>query len=280
MSEALPTELSNGLSAEKLSRRQGRFAPRAFTLVELLVVIGIIAVLVAILLPALNAARKAAVKTQCLSNVRQLAVSLLFYANDNKGWFPSRNENGTNPNGNGYPHQTCRKTSDGFVYDLNYTFVMPYVCGQSTKKIPRVAGVANMIPYQGRRAQMLFCPGQPDVKPESGNAFEERFCTYSYFVFQPTGFWPGTAPYAPYVNLSKRDWVHGIAPMWGCLTQRKVSETQTTACHDRKGTSILPSGMNCAFSDGSAKWVGWKEMEGYWKNGTAETHYWPKYRKP
>src|SRR4051794_8243209 len=63
------------------SRRGG------FTLVELLVVIGIIAVLIGILLPALNKARKAAKTTQCLSNVRQLAMGALQYWNDNKGKF-------------------------------------------------------------------------------------------------------------------------------------------------------------------------------------------------
>jgi prepilin-type N-terminal cleavage/methylation domain-containing protein/prepilin-type processing-associated H-X9-DG protein len=59
-----------------------------FTLVELLVVIGIISVLIAMLLPALNKARQQAKVVACGSQERQIAMALLMYANDNKGWFP------------------------------------------------------------------------------------------------------------------------------------------------------------------------------------------------
>jgi prepilin-type N-terminal cleavage/methylation domain-containing protein/prepilin-type processing-associated H-X9-DG protein len=79
-----------------LNRRKG------FTLVELLVVIGIIALLIGILLPALNRARQSAASLLCLSNVRQLALAATMFAQEHHGRVPPCSDNALYPNNDPY----------------------------------------------------------------------------------------------------------------------------------------------------------------------------------
>ena len=61
---------------------------RAFTLIEILVVVAIIAILAALLLPALQRAKEEGKRALCLSHMHQIHTSLIMYSDDNNGWFP------------------------------------------------------------------------------------------------------------------------------------------------------------------------------------------------
>lgn len=87
----------------------------AFTLVELLVVIGIISLLVAILLPALNRASEAARSVACMSNLRQIGIAMAIYHEDSRGRMVPINWTGSNP------HQTWRG------------FLLPYLGNNSVE---------------------------------------------------------------------------------------------------------------------------------------------------
>jgi prepilin-type N-terminal cleavage/methylation domain-containing protein/prepilin-type processing-associated H-X9-DG protein len=76
-------------------RQNRRPAVSAFTLVELLVVIGIIAVLISILLPALSKARQSAQEVKCMSNIREMCMGMTMYCDGHKGTMPAKGGDGT-----------------------------------------------------------------------------------------------------------------------------------------------------------------------------------------
>jgi prepilin-type N-terminal cleavage/methylation domain-containing protein len=115
--------------------RRGRHLFRAgFTLIELLVVIAIIAILIGLLIPAVQKVRDAATRTQCVNNMKQLGVAFHSY-NDGNGMFP-------NEGGEGGSGQTVKSF---------YTLILPYV-EQGNQNLNAPTAIATFL-----------CPGRRSV---------------------------------------------------------------------------------------------------------------------
>ena len=129
---------------------------RAFTLVELLLVIAVIALLIALMLPAMNAARRSAQLAECSSQLRQICIATELYTHDFNDYFPTKYL-GWSPN-----------TNYGHVFMLMY--------GDPNVALPPSGGGKIVNPYLnlpatptlGSEAFIIFkCPGDEGPVPEN-----------------------------------------------------------------------------------------------------------------
>lgn len=232
---------------------------RAFTLIELLVVIGIIAVLVAILLPALNKTRDSARRVACGSNLRQLHLAAGMYAAEFQGVLPVRGE----PYGllqqiNNKSYNNKNSTLSGMLYAVDTYFRIKRDSGGTTLS----DGAINVIMCPSRIRQtrwsdtrMWANPGEPghnkDYYWKNGNtayifsgfsdAFEPFVGADHFFVY--------------YVRLANLPGEFPIILDTVIYPEPAGNHSHSQQTNHWDGRNRRPAGGNVCYADGSVQWV-------------------------
>ncbi|MFP4027380.1 MAG: prepilin-type N-terminal cleavage/methylation domain-containing protein [Candidatus Brocadiia bacterium] len=228
-----------------------------FTLIELLVVIAIIAILAAMLMPALEAAREQANRAVCLNNQRQLYLAAVLYAGDYNGFLP---QSGHPAGGNNISFSQLGKLSTN-VYVAEYVGMQLYsnVRQFGGEPLDTVYGADTVRWYTPDLRGLLSCPGSQLAQSGSWKAWDQEF---DYWL---TGFGAGTTdasreklPNNGHSRLVKAARAYEGTPKAFIIDNLWLREMwhATYLYHYATGHSPGdPVGVNVIAGDGSGQWT-------------------------
>lgn len=206
---------------------------RAFTLIEVLVVIAIVAILIALLMPAVYKAKSAAIQVQCASRIRAVAHAFSAYALDNDGQMVCTSGNG--------------QRSDNWVY---------WQQGRDINQSP----LARYLSFKGDRLRDLFrCPAQPPENAlgfQGGRPYPLTFTMNGFLIFYPHVRFTGVVHPEHKIllydeNENADDDIFWYMTDRDTLAGRHGSFTMQVADINDKGTrSVVRQMGNVAFFDG------------------------------
>lgn len=222
---------------QKMNNIRNSFNNRStFTLIELLVVVAIIAILAAILLPALTQARKKARNVLCINNLKQLSISVIFYADDHNDYFPLRPPGS---DANSHVFNSAGRTD-------NRALLVDYLPGYT---------VASGHPS-------LFCPFNPHPVPAAGDSTWPMSGGMSLAGYT---LWPNQkstrSVWRTNEEFSSIKEIRPTSQLWTDLAEDKSYQRGWWRLVNHPGsdglfekTTIGPEGVNSAKGDGSVHW--------------------------
>ena len=211
---------------------------RGFTLIELLVVVAIIGVLIALLLPAVQAAREAARRAQCVNNLKQIGLGLHNY-HDTVGSLPMGRERGTiDGQGRGYSAyaMVLPYLEQGSAYDSINFALSPDVGPTNVAQAENTTVMNLTLSY-------LLCPSDKFQKLQGDNGVSTTRCRPA----TPTPSRPATPPASPSTASSSRTRPSAspTSPTARATPSASPRRSSRTSAGRRPGTASRPPTASC-----------------------------------